>query len=76
MDPDTRVASEQSTWSDIGLAATQLLLACSQNGGLSGGWIRTGDNDHLKVTVGNLFGHGADGEGGELGAANVMDVLA
>ena len=51
------VSDEQSTWSDIGLAASQMLAACSQNAGLSGGWIRTGDHDHLVIEVGNLFGH-------------------
>ena len=59
MDPDTPVTDEQSSWVSIGLAASQLLLACSTNGGMTGGWIRTGDNDHLVLTVGNLFGNDA-----------------
>ena len=57
LDPSTSVRDEQSTWSDIGLAALQLLLACSQSGGLTGGWIRTGDSDHLFISIGNLYGH-------------------
>ena len=57
LNQDTRVPDEQSTWVSIGLAATQLLGACGTSTGMTGGWIRTGDNDHLLVTVGNLFGN-------------------
>ena len=62
LNQETRVADEQSTWVSIGLAATQLLQACGTDSGMTGGWIRTGDNDHLLVTVGNLFGNDVNGE--------------
>lgn len=62
LNQDTPVADEQSTWVSIGLAATQLLGACGTSTGMTGGWIRTGDNDHLLVTVGNLFGNNVNGE--------------
>ena len=48
-----RVRDEQSTWTNIGLAATQLISACSQNGGMTGGWTRGGDADKLMIYITN-----------------------
>lgn len=62
LNQDTRIADEQSTWVSIGLAATQLLQACGTSNGMTGGWIRTGDNDHLLLIVGNLFGGDLGGD--------------
>ena len=52
-----RIQDETSSWTSIGLSASQLIQACQSPGQNNvGGWTIAGDMDFLKITIRSIFG--------------------
>ena len=51
-----RISDETSSWTSLGLSASQLIHAC-HSGGVGvhnvGGWVNAGDNGYIKITIEN-----------------------